>query len=174
MTQPISFFTTIYPDRRDLTREGYHYLCRFCGKSTEHTRKRYYCSDECYWLCQKSLAWWEARRLTYERDKGKCVECGIDVGLDASRNRDSDNPVCNIHHVFPVKEIINLTRNVVNKWVEMGWLEKEQQNRVWCIIYAIMYLDINNLITLCPTCHKKKHGKKEPKTPITLNYFFDV
>ena len=173
MSQPISFFTTIYPDRRDPNREGVHYLCRFCGKSTEHTRKQFYCSDECYWLCQKSLAWWEARRLVYERDEGKCVKCGMFLGLDAARNRDSDKPVCNIHHVFPVKEIILLTYDVINEWKEKGWLLDKDRNRGWCIIYALLYLDINNLITLCPTCHKKIHGKKELVLPVTLNYFFN-
>ena len=165
---PTTMFNRIFPDRRDPNRGKWDYLCRYCGKSTEHTRRRYYCSDECYWNCQRAVAWWHARRGTFNRDKGLCVDCRRKLDYDETWD---------CHHVIPVIDLNTLAYELTWKHPEWVDLPEWKKRRGFAIIYTLLVHDINNLVTLCSECHKKRHASK-PKTPtipvniITLEQFF--
>jgi len=163
---PTSFFNDVFPDRRD--KEAGKYLCRFCGKPSVKPKK-YYCSDECYWNCQRSVSWRFARKGTFNRDGGECVKCGKKLNYDNTWD---------CHHIIPVKELYNLSINTVYKNHHWDGLNTDKKNHGWAIIYTLLIHDINNLITLCPACHKREHATHPtPQIELeplrTLNYFFE-
>jgi len=161
---PISLFTLVFPTQADPDNPG-HYLCRFCGKPTIHTRRIYYCCDNCYYACQDALSWEKARYATWMRDKKKCVRCGIDLKLHGDEGAE-------IHHVIPVRDLWRLAWDIAMEppfeelhWKRSYWdpedktqLEATARERVFARIYAILYLDVNNLQTLCIKCHDMVHS----------------
>ena len=160
---PISLFTRVFPTQADLDNPG-HYLCRFCGKPTTMTRRRYYCSDKCYDFCQEALSWELARRLTWERDGKKCVLCDDPLRLHGEDGAE-------IHHIIPVRELWRLAWDVAMEppfeelhWRKSYWdpdktrLEAVARERAFALVYALLYLDINNLQTLCIKCHNIVHS----------------
>jgi len=180
-------FSSIFPDQKDPDNEG-HYLCRLCGKPTTETRRRYYCSDECYWNCQKAVTWIWVRREVWERDDKKCVKCGVDVKLEFDhRNRDNpsnllDTVECH-HDPLQAHQIHSLAWTLVNSWEfkDLHWKrgafddmyadkdeEKLARRRVFARVYTLLYLDMNNLKSLCPECHKKAHAA-QPKLVAKAN-----
>jgi len=162
---PSSLFSEIFPTQKDPDNPG-HYLCRFCGNPTIETRRRYYCSDECYDLCQLAVSWPSARQVVWVRDEEKCTLCGDHVNLYG-------RPVAEIHHVIPVRDLARLPWDVVKgipleelHWRKSCWdnfedkkqMEHTAMSRASAIIYTILYLDINNLRTLCTKCHDVVHS----------------
>jgi len=147
--QPITLYTDIFPTVKDPENPG-HYLCRFCGKPTIDTRRHFYCSDECYYLCQKAVSWPSARRAAWKRDGGKCVRCGTPVLLHGDES-------VQCHHVVPVRELQGIIYDTVynDDWSDVS---DEIKNLWFCRFYVMLYLDINNLITLCFRCHKMIHA----------------
>ena len=165
--QPTSLFNLIFPDREDVERGRYKYLCRFCGQPAVPP-KRYYCSDECYWNCQRSVAWWFARRGTFDRDGGRCVKCGTKLDYDKTWD---------CHHIVPVETLREIAWDAVYGNPQWNECDKKTKDRGWAIIYTLLIHDINNLITLCPECHKKEHAAKPPmveKDITTLDEFMIV
>ena len=160
---PTSFFSDVFPDKMD--KETGRYYCRFCGKPSVKPKK-YYCSDECYWNCQRSVSWWYARQGTFKRDEGKCVTCGKQLNF---------NDTWDCHHIIPVKELYNLSINVVYKNHQWDGLNMDEKNHGWAVIYTLLVHDINNLITLCPKCHKKEHTSHPAPQTLDRNlyYFFE-
>jgi len=164
---PTTLFNTIFPDKEDPENPG-HYLCRFCGKPTTETRRIYYCSDECYWNCQKSVAWWFARRETFKRDKGRCVKCGKKLEYE-------DTWDC--HHIIPVSELWKTAWDSVFDNPDWATVSDEDKMRGYAIIYTLLAHDVNNLVTLCPDCHKLEHTAKPEEVIdefeiITLDHYF--
>lgn len=154
---PTSLFNEIFPDRKDPQNPG-HYLCRFCGKPTIDTRRYFYCGDACYNLCQKAVSWLQVRRLVWERDKGKCVRCGNPVKLyDGWHKEGKGDGVAACHHVVYVSELWRVAYDAVfnDDWSE---IDKETKSHWYAVFYTILYLDMNNLITLCTDCHKMIHA----------------
>lgn len=147
---PRSTFSLVFPDRPDPEHPG-KYLCRFCGKPAKPP-KRYYCSDECYWNCQRAVSWWFARDSVFKRDGGKCVKCGAQL---------HDNFNWDCHHVIPVNKLRRLARDVIYRNPECSHMSEDEKNHAWAVVYTLLILDINNLITLCPKCHKKEHSRKK-------------
>ena len=163
---PTSLFNTIFPDRIDPNNPD-RYLCRFCGKPSVPP-KHYYCSDDCYWNCQRSVAWWFARRGTFNRDNGKCVKCGKKLNYDHTWD---------CHHVIPVKELWHIAWTSVFENSDWENASDKDKAKGYAIIYTLLVHDINNLITLCPECHKIEHAAS-PETvddefeTLTLEHFF--
>lgn len=154
---PTALFERIFPDRRDPMNPG-HYLCRFCGKPTIHTRRHVYCSDECFNLCQKAVSWLSARRETWKRDGGKCVRCVIPVKLyDGWYKEGEGDSAAECHHIKSVSYLN--TEAVEAVYLNTQWenIDKETKRHWWAVFYTILYLDINNLQTLCGECHKMVH-----------------
>ena len=162
--RPSSLFSLVFPDRRDPANPG-QYLCRFCGKPTLNTRRQYWCSDECHDLTQRAVSWYEARRLAWERDGGKCTICGRPVQL-----YEDGGDVAEIHHITPVRELWGTAWEAASAPMEeLHWrrsshdpedpaeLEATARRRVFALVYTILYLDINNLKTLCVPCHDIVH-----------------
>lgn len=153
---PTSLFNEIFPDRRDPMNPG-HYLCRFCGKPTIDTRRQFYCGDDCYNLCQKSVSWLQVRRLVWERDNRKCVRCGNPVKLyDGWSKEGEGESVTATHHVKYASTLWGVAFDAVynDDWEEV---DQETKSHWFAVFYTILYLDHNNLITLCYDCHKMVH-----------------
>ena len=164
---PTSMFNRIFPDRIDPDNPK-RYLCRFCGKPSVKP-KHYYCSDDCYWNCQRAVAWWFARDGTFKRDNGLCVDCG--VKLDYNKKWDC-------HHIIPVVDLHDLAYQVVRRNPDWDQVSEIDKRRGFAVMYTLLVHDINNLVTLCPACHKKRHAAKPkhaaiPVNIITLEQFFD-
>jgi len=159
---PSTMFGLIFPDRINPD-DPKRYLCRYCGKPSVKP-KQYYCSDDCYWSCQRAVAWWYARRGTFDRDGGKCVSCGKQLNFDATWD---------CHHIIPVAKLHTIASREVLDWEQTS---EEEKRRGYAILYTLLVHDINNLVTLCSKCHKLMHAAK-PETvvyeePFTLEHFF--
>ena len=154
---PTSLFARIFPDRRDPDNPR-HFLCRFCGKPTIHTRRSFWCSDKCHDLCQKAVSWLQVRRETWKRDGGKCVRCGNPVRLyDGWRKVGEGKGAAECHHVKAVSWLWGVAWDAVfnDDWAD---IEADTKSHWFAVFYTILYLDINNLITLCYDCHKMVHA----------------
>ena len=135
-----------------------HFLCRFCGKPTIDTRRSFWCSDDCHDLCQKAVSWLSARREVWKRDGGKCVRCGDPVKLyDGWRKVGEGKSVVACHHVKYASGLWGVAFDAVynDEWKEV---DDETKSHWFAVFYTILYLDLNNLITLCTDCHKMIHA----------------
>ena len=158
--EPFNLFYELFPDKKDPENHG-HYLCRFCGKPTTETRRRYYCSDHCYWMCQKMTSWPWVRQEVWERDGKKCRVCEADLSGENQEAWDRSHPereLGAVHHIIPVADLWDLAWVVVEEW---GYTElTDKRKQVWAKIYSALFLDPNNLITLCFKCHTLVHAGK--------------
>lgn len=164
--RPTKFFNDIFPDKKDPNNPR-TYLCRYCGKPTIDSDRRYYCSDECYWLCQKAVSWSWRRRLVYRRDDGRCVRCREKVKLEGGGYKSRSE----IHHIMHVKEIWLFCWDMVGEWTQIGEIQKSQTKRIFAKIYTLMYLDMNNLETLCFSCHNMVHAADNRSKRHLINQF---
>jgi len=162
---PSAMFGLVFPDRRDPDNPG-RYLCRFCGKPSVKP-KVYYCSDDCYWGCQRAVGWWYARRGVFDRDEGKCVTCGKQLNFDATWD---------CHHVIPVAELHTIAYRAVRRNPDWDQVSEEDKRHGFAVIYTLLVHDINNLVSLCSACHKLMHAAKPEavvyEEPLTLDFFF--
>ena len=163
--EPHTLFYALFPEREDPDNPG-QYLCRFCGKPTTETRRRYYCSDHCYWMCQKMCSWPWARREVWERDGKKCRVCGADLSGYNNTNTDRSHELGEVHHIIPVAELFTLANTVVKEWGYDWEIDKTAYMRVRARVYTALFLDFNNLITLCFDCHNKVHAGEIDLKPI--------
>jgi len=161
---PSSLFSDIFPDRLDLDNPG-NYLCRFCGKPTVNSRRRYWCSDECYDLSQLAVSWLATRKAAWERDEHRCQICKEEVQLHGHN-------VCESHHMVPVRELWRLAWDVVYDvpLEQLHWrrgcydptdpeeLYQRARRRAFSLIYTLLFLDVNNLKTYCVKCHDIVHS----------------
>jgi len=167
---PLTLFSEIWPDREDPDNPG-HYLCRFCGKPTINTRRRYYCSDECYYHCQRAVSWPSARRAAWIRDNKQCQVCGKPLLLYTDKYH-PELEITECHHDFPVRKMWRLAWDIVLEadFKDLRWrrscydpkdpkqLKHIAQGRAFAILYTLLFLDVNNLQTLCHDCHAMKHA----------------
>jgi len=151
---PQTIWYLVWPNRPDPDREG-KYLCRLCGKPAV-SPKRFYCSDECTSLVQASVSWASARRASYMKAEGRCEfpGCGEKLKLYLGDQREG-RYVAECHHIFPVKDIWKLTWDLIAEW---GIPEGPRQQRVYAVVYTLLFLDVNNLVTYCPDHHKLIHS----------------
>lgn len=172
---PASMFSDLFPDRKD-PENPEKYLCRLCGKPTTNTRRMYWCSDECYNLTQRAVSWGYARYLAYQRDEGKCQICGKQLKLYTGDSRPGDE-VSECHHKIPIKLLHRITVDTVIDvpFEELHWkrgsydpkgpkeLERVAMTRAFAVVYTLLFLDVNNLETLCHDHHAMKHAADNRK-----------
>lgn len=172
---PTVFFGQLFPDRLDPDNPG-RFLCRFCGKPTTGTARRYYCSDRCYYLCQLAVSWISAREAVWERDGHKCQMCGKGVALHGAtwngKAYEFHEDVCETHHIIPARELERIAWEVSKQgeFRDLRWrrgyddpedpkeLEAVARYRIYALVYVLLCLDINNLRTLCMKCHDVVHA----------------
>lgn len=128
-------------------------ICRWCGVRLPQGRSAW-CSDECNHKYLLQINWGELKKHVYLRDKGCCVDCGIEVDYTYNlnyvlhremyepedRNRKPDflnnynprkkivRPMSEAHHIHPL----------------------DSGGEMW---------DQNNIVTLCHACHLKRHAE---------------
>jgi 5-methylcytosine-specific restriction endonuclease McrA len=156
MSRPdlVTYYPIIFPNRRDPSGRQ---LCRWCGKpivKTKGRRRRLYCDDECRRLTYLALSWQAARRAAYDRDGGRCRICGREVRLGDAPEPEYSKPQAEIHHVIRPEQLRKAAAEAT------GSIEDPQLRRHWfCKTYALLYLDVNNLMTLCRSpCHDQAHA----------------
>lgn len=168
-------FPIIFPDRVDPENPG-EYLCRFCGKPTINSRRKYYCRDKCHNNCYEALSWEKARRLAFIRDNGTCQMCGTKVYLHGNGEPDALKWIkpeyhkeyrvyyegerkAEIHHIIPCEYLTHLAYKVTRE------IEDEILRRHWDYkLTAMLELDVNNLTTLCrKPCHDIVHSSTANK-----------
>lgn len=145
----IHIYSIVFPDKYN---DKGQRLCRWCGKPVlnRSTRKGriWYCNDDCYYKTAEALSWDKARRDTFQRDGGKCRICGKDLG-----KYEENWYTWECHHIKRPHELKMLAWDVT-KYIE----DRKKQLHWFNKIYAMLYLDINNLMTLCVECHDKVHA----------------
>lgn len=148
----VHIYPIVFPDRYD---EKGQRLCRWCGKPVLNriTRKGrvWYCDDHCAAQTYKALSWEEASREAFKRDGGKCRICGTNLEYDQRFN--SYKLGWETHHIIPPDTLRQLAWEVTREIPD----EKEQ-DRWFQRLYAMLYLDVNNLKTLCVKCHDIVHS----------------
>lgn len=98
--------------------------------------------------------WSWRRQDVFKRDQGKCVRCGKELVLEYGtlKNR------AECHHIMHVKEIFYFCWDLIKTWIVEDEMFKPEIKRIFAKIYTLMYLDMNNLETLCFDCHNMVHA----------------
>jgi 5-methylcytosine-specific restriction endonuclease McrA len=125
-------------------------ICRVCRKPIPSgDRRRTICSAECRTEFKSHfLGWGDVTRAVAIRDKGVCADCGMDCErLDKILSRVKDWKIRN--HVLRV-----LSFNV--DWARSLW----EAHHVKPVKHNGPARSIDELITLCVPCHRKRHGSK--------------
>ncbi|QAS68872.1 eukaryotic-like five-Zn-finger DNA-binding protein [Haloferax tailed virus 1] len=118
------------------------YECVECGGSVErspsmvHSIDRIFCSDDCYdehrrtgYTNYYGANWYQQRAKALRRDQHRCQDCGV-TSADLPREPD-------VHHIHPITRY-------KNSYDEPEWWERANR--------------LENLITLCQSCHGKWEG----------------
>jgi 5-methylcytosine-specific restriction endonuclease McrA len=140
---PFDLVELLFPTTPDPDTPG-KYLCRYCGRKIEGNRKKYYCSNTCYNNYYRATYWPWVRQEVLERDNFTCQVCGTKV---------DDSWKAEVHHIVSVADFWDISWKLVKEW---GL--PEERTKEWAKTYTLLYLDTNNLITLCVECHDKVHA----------------
>ena len=174
-SSPIELASRVYPpDTLDSTGRV---LCRYCRKPIPKGRRKTFCSDECNTALYRALDWERARQATWLRDRGKCRMCGEPVYLKRPEDDQYIRPEykeyitqfhrgnrkAETHHVIHVGELWEKAQEAVStpEWDNVSGRTKV----MWAYkFYALLYLDVNNLVTLCLSpCHDEVHSEDRKK-----------
>ena len=73
-----------------------------------------------------------------------------------------------VHHIFPVADIYSLCWELLREWGLYDYDRDDEENRekmnhAFAVIYTLMFLDLNNLTTLCTEHHKLIHAADKRK-----------
>lgn len=159
-------------DRRDPSTGRYR--CRNCGKPSVPP-KIFYCSDECRRNFGRCISWEVTRREVWERDRRKCRICQGEVNLyddgwierpdgrwrratDEERKENSKKLGYECHHIVEIPRLRYLAWKAV-----IDLEDREPRSKRYTIAYTFLYLDKENLLTLCLECHKKVHKSRWKK-----------
>lgn len=138
---------------------GIKHPCNICGKPFDVPKNKIklghgkYCSSKCYGIwrtrclggetldaklsIRRTVAYQKWRKSILARDGHKCNVCGTETGqMDVHHIKKYSVLINDIHQKYPLLCVTDLARSDPNLW------------------------DINNGITLCLLCHRKKHFKK--------------
>jgi len=148
VSDPLSFFSIIWPDRFD--EEG-RPICRVCNNPVTPPKK-YYCSDRCYELAVNALYWGHARYLVWERSGGRCEfpGCGKKLPLNYGGGE--------VHHIIPVRDLYWFVWDELKKDPDFEKLSEEEQQRARLRAYAFLHNHPDNLLFLCHEHHKMVHA----------------
>jgi hypothetical protein len=160
-------FTTLFPPTPDS-------VCRYCHKPIplkRDLRSKDWCSKEHRSLANQCVSWEKARIDTFNRDGGKCRVCGKKTwlyykfnGIEETENWNEikkyyeGDSQAETHHVIRINELL---RKVWTMMMEDEWksIVNEERNYWETKLYMMLYLDINNLITVCQSpCHDQIHS----------------
>lgn len=141
--------------------EGY-WLCRYCGKRINAgNRYRAWCSDKCreaaYVECSPSALAYAVQR----RDRGVCAECGLNT-------RALEIILAKLHKGAPARQLYDFVaaalvrRGFNGGHAFYGWWVSET---LWNAHHVVPVAEggsnkLDNVVTLCVSCHKKVHAKK--------------
>lgn len=138
-------------------------LCRQCGKETPGPR-RTFCNDKCVsaWKMKTDPA--HVRRVVFERDKGVCVQCGLDtVALERALST-----LHWIQHRWGVENQRPEFREVSRLADEIRKILKVQHRvTYWDADHIVEVVNgggecgLDNYQTLCCWCHRAKPVVKQ-------------
>jgi hypothetical protein len=142
-----------FADRdRDFPRKDEHgnKVCRFCR---EPIAKGIYCSEACHIETDVRCGWNHEYHIR-QRDHGICADCGIDTGeLDAALWALSRKA----KHFHRMGLFDSVAR-------QCGFFGGEQTTEQFHHIKAVKdgggCCGLENYVTLCVKCHKKRHARK--------------
>lgn len=131
--------------------------CRFCSKSVKPPR-RTMCSAECAHEMKLRTNGKYLRECVFKRDKGICVFCGEDTKLIAKKA----NELKNNRKIDELKEFLQSKHISLKRKI---W-KKKFGGGLWDADHIIQVKDgggqcgLDNIRTLCISCHKKRTFKK--------------
>ena len=99
-------------------------------------------------LVRNSKMYKEWKELTFQKDRYKCVDCGV-VG---------DRRTLEAHHV--VAEFADLLQDFIAKYPQYSLPKDEQRLLMLSQAYAPFWR-INNAVSLCHACHKQRHATQK-------------
>jgi len=129
--------------------------CRYCGRLLIRNQ-RAYCSSLCYAKFERAINWVSVRHEVWSRDNQVCLRCGKLVFLHGKA------PIAEVHHIIPVIMLKRLAEEALAYFDTSDPIILE---RVYQKILVILYLDRNNLRTLCAECHNVEHREMPPFGP---------
>lgn len=92
--------------------------------------------------------------IVAERDKYTCQVCG------------ASHTILNVHHI---KEFSKIVEEILNENKGLSPSNTEDKLKLYeIIIKDKRFLDLDNLITLCKSCHIKIHSKQDNQQPSLL------
>ena len=130
--------------------------CRYCRNPITQSRRRTFCSAVCVdeYMIRSSGSY--LRRAVYNRDKGVCDECGIDTKILSRR-------LLLFTKESPERKALLATHNISDNRVIR---KRKNGGGMWDADHIIPVKDgggccgLDNLRTLCISCHKKKSFSK--------------
>lgn len=151
-------------------------LCPWCGRPIpSKQRLQSFCCHACRDWAATAVSWTAARMWVAKRDGYKCRRCGSPVYVfwqpdgyadtitdpayaeyrRCCRTGRGDERQAEIHHVVRVGSLYDTAYNVAME------AETEDLRKYWVTkLYAMLYLDVNNLVTLCQKpCHDVVHAR---------------
>jgi len=148
--------------------------CRLCSGLLTG-RQRSYCSDSCRIKFESAVVWSRVRKDIWERDNRRCQRCGDPVLLHSgnyahiidgkwiSGHRLTDEQLlkgvrvtkaAEIHHIKPVTLLKRLAKEAL---MHFDTSDEILLNQAYEKMLTILYLDWNNLKTVCMECHLLEH-----------------
>ena len=137
--------------------------CTWCGGPVRHPR-RTWCSDECVHEFRLRHDWPYVRQLVRRRDAGVCADCGL--------------PTIKVQRIIRWASA-DMVRIGVSYWhvsirhelcSEMG-IDYSPGCDLWAVHHIVPRAeggsnDLDNLVTLCVACHKKRHARRPTPMPL--------
>jgi 5-methylcytosine-specific restriction enzyme A len=143
----------IYPKRRDADGKP---LCRYCGGAVPKPR-RWWCSQDCVdnalIVCSPATA----AAKTFKRDDRTCQDCGLkrfpkEVYEQYNTAREENRKKHGMPFLWRGNSILIDGYDMAKSFLECHHIVAVKDCGGEC--------GLDNLITLCQRCHKKRHAKR--------------
>ena len=134
---------------------GYR-LCRYCKKEVQPPR-RTFCSDVCVheWKIRSNVKY--LREHVYLRDLGKCAKCGVDTRYQKIRIEDLSKESRLSGDYSALKDYLKSLRLTLFESTRSIW----HADHILPVFKGGGETGLDNIQTLCVSCHKKKSAKHE-------------
>lgn len=143
-------FADRYKDFPTVKGQDGFWTCRFCKKPVIGKKWRYYCSEACETEVNVRCGW----NLGYyidKRDSGICADCGLDC-------RALEDAIEQLRSKIEYKYSCQAWQALKSELGKSGW----EYHHVLPVHKGGGKCGLDNYITLCVRCHKKRHGRKYP------------